>query len=182
MTATVVEPSHSVDKEITIMAVWPSVAATAFGRWWGRRFDNDSGFTMFGLPLTIGRMLALISIPFIIPVYFHMLVPRLPGVLFGFSNPSCRRYRLTNRRVLVENPFGGGVQQSVSLERFDAIDLEVQPGQKWYRAGDLVFRLGQVETFRLPGVPHPEAFRQTCLKANAGFVGVSKTQGLYSAG
>jgi len=127
----------------------------------------------------VGRILALVSIPFILPMYFHMLIPRLPFVVFGWPNPACRRYRLTNRRVLVEQAFGGGEQQSVSLDRFDTVELVVQPGQEWYPAGDLVFRNGQIETFRLLGVPHPEPFRQTCLKARLGFVGVQKarTQG-----
>jgi hypothetical protein len=164
------------EKEATIMITWPSLAATAYGRWWGRRFANRLGINFFGIPLTVGRLIALLSIPFILPVYFHMLVPRLPLVVFGWPNPSCRRYRLTNRRVVVEQPFGGGEQKSVSLDRFDSIDVEVQPGQAWYRAGDLVFRNGQVETLRLSGVAHPQSFRHTCLKAHAVFVGVQKAR------
>ncbi len=160
------------EKEVTVMTVWPSIAATAYGRWWGRRFANDVGITLFGVPITIGRILALLSIPLILPVYFHMVIPRLPFVLFGVPNPSCRRYRLTNRRVIVEQAFGGGEQQSVSLDRFDSVSVEVEPGQAWYPAGNLIFRLGDVETLRLVGVPHPQSFRHTCLDANAGFVGV----------
>ena len=164
------------EREVTIMSVWPSISATAYGRWWGRRFSNQVGITLFGVPLTIGRLMALVSIPFILPVFFHMVIPKLPFVIFGVHNSSCRRYRLTNRRVIVEQAFGGGEQQSVSLDRFDSVDVEVLPGQEWYPAGDLVFRNGQVETFRLLGVPHPESFKQTCLKANAGFVGVQQAR------
>lgn len=167
--------------EVTIATVWPSLAATAYGRWWGRRFANKVGLTVFGIPLTIGRLMALVSIPFILPLYFHMLVPRLPGVVFGWPNPACRRYRLTNRRVLVEQPFGGGEQQSVSLDRFDSVTLEIQPGQEWYPAGDLIFRNGPIETFRLLGVPHAEPFRQTCLKAHQVFVGVQRARAAGAA-
>ncbi len=169
------------EKEVTVMTVWPSIAATAYGRWWGRRFANRLGITLFGLPITVGRLLALVSIPFILPLYFHMLLPRIPFVVFGFSNPGCRRYRLTNRRVVVEQAFGGGEQQSVSLDRFDSIEIEVVPGQEWYPAGDMVFRNGQVETFRLSGVPHPEAFSQTCLKAHFGFAGVQRAREIGAA-
>jgi len=158
------------------MTVWPSMAATAYGRWWGRIYGIKAGITVVGIPLTLGRLMALVSIPFILPLYFYMLVPRVPGVVFGWPNPACRRYRLTNRRVIVEQPFGGGEQRSVSLERFDSIELVVQPGEEWYRAGDLVFRNGPTETFRLVGVPHPEPFRQTCLKAQLGFAGVQKAR------
>lgn len=169
------------EQETTIMTVWPSLGATAYGRWWGRRFENQLGITLFGLPITVGRLLALVSIPFILPLYFHMLIPRLPLVVFGIPNPGCRRYRLTNRRVIVEQAFGGGEQQSVSLGRFDSIEVETLPGQAWYPAGDLIFRNGQIETFRLSGVPHPESFRHTCLKAHAGFVGVQKARDMGSA-
>ncbi|MCA9233855.1 MAG: hypothetical protein KDA44_00190 [Planctomycetales bacterium] len=164
------------EREVTIMTVWPTLAATAYGRWWGRRFENELGITLFGIPLTFGRLMALVSIPFILPLYFHMLIPKLPLVVWGFPNPACRRYRLTNRRVLVEQPFGGGEQQSVSLDRFDTVTVEVLPGQGWYPAGDLVFRNGQIETFRLSGVPHPEAFRTTCEKTRQGFVGVQEAR------
>jgi hypothetical protein len=167
--------------EATIATVWPSLGATAYGRWWGRRFANKIGLTVFGIPLTIGRLMALVSIPFILPIYFHMLVPRLPLVLFGWPNPACRRYRLTNRRVIVEQPFGGGEQRSVSLDRFDSVELQVRPGQEWYPAGDLVFRNGAIETFRLEGVPHPEPFRQTCIKAQQAHAGVRKAREIGAA-
>jgi hypothetical protein len=167
--------------EATIATIWPSLGATAYGRWWGRRFANSVGLTVFGVPLTIGRLMAVASIPFILPLYFHMLVPRLPGIVFGWPNGACRRYRLTNRRVIIEQPFGGGEQQSVSLDRFDTITLEVLPGQEWYPAGDLIFRNGAIETLRLAGVPHPEPFRQTCLKARQGYAGVRKARELGAA-
>jgi hypothetical protein len=163
-------------KEVTVMIVWPSLAATRWGRFWGRCYANDMGVTVFGVPITLGRIGALLSIPLILPVYFHMLVPRLPFVVFGAANPSCRRYRLTNRRVIVEHGLGGGEQRSVALDRFDRIDIEVLLGQQWYHAGDLIFRLGQVETLRLQGVPRPETFRQTCLKAHNSFAGVRQAR------
>lgn len=182
MTQAIAGVSPETTTETTIATVWPTLGATAYGRWWGRRFANKLGMTVFGIPLTVGRLMALVSIPFILPLYFHMLVPRLPGIVFGWPNSACRRYRLTNRRVLIEQPFGGGEQQSVSLDRFDTITLEVQPGQEWYPAGDLVFRNGPIQTFRLYGVPHPEGFRQTCLKAHLGHVGVEKARAVGAVG
>ena len=133
------EETSTAEKELTVMTVWPTLAATGYGRWWGQRYENSWGFTLLGVPVTVGRITALLSIPFVLPLYFHMLVPRLPFVVFGFPNSACRRYRLTNQRVLIEQAFGGGEQQSVSLARFDSIEVEVLPGQAWYPAGDLVF-------------------------------------------
>jgi hypothetical protein len=162
-------------QEVTAMTVWPSLSATAFGRFWGRLFAIEVGFPVFGIPLTIGRLMALVSIPFMVALYFLMRLPRFPGIIIGIKNPWCWVYRLTNRRVVVENPFGAEIK-SVSLDRFDAIDIVVEPGQAWFKAGDLVFRLGPVETFRIWAVPRPETFRHTCLKANMSFVGVQKAK------
>lgn len=182
MTTAIAGVAPATEREVTIMTVWPSLASTAYGRWWGRLFENQWGFAPFGVPITVGRILALLSIPLILPVYFHMLIPRIPGIVFGVPNSACRRYRLTNRRVIVEQPFGGGEQTSVSLDRFDTVTLEVLPGQEWYPAGDLIFTLGQIETLRLAGVPNPEPFRQTCLKARQGFAGVQKAHAMGFAG
>ncbi len=163
-------------EEVTVMTIWPSVAATGLGRIWGRLSAIEAGGRLFGIPITLGRMFAILSIPFILPVYFHMLVPRLPFVFFGAVNPSCRRYRLTNRRLIVEHSMGGGEQRAVALDRFDHIEVDVLPGQAWYHTGDLVFKLGAVETFRLFGVPRPETFLHTCLKAQISHVGVQKAR------
>jgi hypothetical protein len=149
-------------QEVTVMTVWPSVAATGFGRFWGSLFALEYGPRIFGVPLTIGRLIALVSIPFMLALYFLMRLP-----------PLYSHYRLTNRRVVMETPLGREIK-SVALDRFDSIETVVRPGQAWFKAGDLVFRLGQTETFRLDGVPRPETFRHTCLKANMSFVGVKQ--------
>jgi hypothetical protein len=162
-------------QEVTVMVVWPSLSATSFGRFWGRLFAIDIGFRLFGVPITLGRLIALASIPFMVAWYFLMRLPRFPGVIIGIRNPWCWQYRLTNRRVVMENPFGGEIK-SVALDRFDAIDIVVEPGQAWYKSGNLVFHDGQVETFRIWGVPRPETFRHTCLKARHSFVGVQQAR------
>jgi hypothetical protein len=108
-------------------------------------------------------------VPLILPIYFHMLVPRLPFVVFGKVNLSCRRYRLTNRRVVIEPGLGGPEFESVELDGFDAIQIEVLAGQEWYYAGDLRLCLGQTEILRLAGVSRPETFRRACLKVRAAY-------------
>jgi hypothetical protein len=160
-------------QEVTVMTVWPSLCATGSGRFWGRLYALEYGPRLFGIPVTVGRLIALLSIPFMLALYFLMRLPRFPGVLIGIRNPWCWHYRLTNRRVVMENPFGSEIK-SVALDRFDSIETVMRPGQAWFKAGDLVYRLGQTETFRIAGVPRPETFRQTCLKANMSFVGVQQ--------
>jgi len=144
--------------EVTVMTVWPSIAALPIGRMIGR-------LCMIGGrgPLAIGKLLfAPLMIPVAINVFLHMLT-------FG-----ARRYRVTNRRVIEEKGIRAHPAKWVDLDQFDAIDVVVRPGQEWYPAGDLVFRRGNVETFRLEGVSRPEAFKQVCLKAQRGYVSVRK--------
>ena len=147
--------------EATVMTVWPSVGSTALGQALGRLYRIKSGVG----PLSVGRMALLFTIPLGLMLYLSL---RLPWAI--------RRYRLTNRRVSIEQGLSPRVEQYVDLDRFDAIDLVVQPGQEWYDCGDLVFRRGQIETLRLTGVTRAEPFRQACLKVRQAYVSVSRSQ------
>ena len=142
--------------EVTIMTVWPTLAATGPGRFLGRLYNIRWGIG----PLTLGKIFIALSIPFALGLFFWML---MPGVV--------RRYRLTNRRVAIENGIRPVATTWVELDRFNTIEVVVQPGQEWYPAGDLVFRNGQIETFRLIGVSRPETFKRTCLDARRGYIG-----------
>ncbi len=66
------------------------------------------------------------------------------------------------------------VVKSIELDRFDTIEIDCKPGQAWFAAGDLVFKRGDVEAFRLEGVSRPESFRHTCLKSHMSYVGVKQ--------
>ena len=148
-------------REVTVMTVWPTLAASGAGRMIGRLCSIQFGVGFF----TLGKLLALLLIPPAIGLFAFSL---LPGVT--------KRYRLTNRRVIVQAGLRGIDERWVDFDRFDAIDIEVLPGQEWYPAGDLVFRNGQIETFRLAGVSRPETFRHTCLAARRGYLGAAESQ------
>ena len=143
--------------ETTVMTVWPSVASTGFGRRLGRFYRMRSGVG----PFTTGRLALLATIPLGLMLYLSL---RLPWAI--------ARYRLTNRRVLVEQGINPLVRQFVDLSGFDTIDVETDPGQEWYAAGDLVFRRGTTQVLRLAGVSRPESFRRTCLEAKQSFTSV----------
>lgn len=143
------------------MTVWPSVASTGVGKALGRLYRIREGFG----PISIGRLSLLATIPIGLALYLSL---RMPWAI--------KRYRLTNRRVRIEQGINPRVLQYVTLDAFDAIDLVVSPGQEWYAAGDLVFRRGQIETLRLPGVSRPEAFRRVCLEARQAYVSVKAAQ------
>jgi hypothetical protein len=163
--------------EVTNMVAWPSVARFGMARTLGRMFSIRAGI---GNVLNVGNMIALASIPVGLLMYFLKINPGfgippifkwMPKFLWIW-NPLCLRYRLTNRRVVIEQAFSRQEVLAVSLDRFDSILVDVQSGQQWYKAGNLIFSNGGIETFRLEGVQRPETFRQTCLKSRQSFVGV----------
>jgi hypothetical protein len=172
-----VSPPQS--REATIMTVWPSLAATPLGRSLGRLYGIRAGRP----PLTVGHLIALATIPLVVPLYFGKflltvsvgLLQLLPVVGKSIKAPlAVRRYVLTNRRVVVRTGMVPIDERWVGLDRFDTIEVIVRPGQAWYHAGDLVFKLGQIETFHLEGVLRPDTFRHTCLSAQLGYIGVSQ--------
>jgi hypothetical protein len=155
-------------EEVTIMTVWPTIAATRAGQLIGRACLWQAGVGSF---FTMGKLMALLCIPLALALFAWGL---MPGV--------CRRYRLTNRRVIVAKGLRAVEERSISLADFDAIDVVVLPGQEWYPAGELVFRKGSIETFRLSGVPRPETFRRTCLKARNSYAAIQKVVSRQPAG
>jgi hypothetical protein len=148
-------------REVTVMTVYPTLAATAPGRLMGRLCSVRTGFGFFSL----GKLFALLLIPVAIPLFILSLLPFV-----------ITRYKLTNRRVIVQKGLRPVDVRWVDFDRFDAIDIEVLPGQEWFPAGDLIFRRGAVETFRLPGVSRPQTFRHTCLSARRGYLGARESQ------
>jgi hypothetical protein len=148
--------------EATIMTVWPSVALYGPGRWLGQLYAiRWPDVYIFRL----GNLIALLSIPFALPLFFLRILPFVGT-----------RYTVTNRRIVVIRGIVGKEEKAVDLDRFDTVEIAAQPGQEWYDAADLVFKLGNVETFRLDGVSRPAAFRHVCLKAHQAYVGVKKSR------
>lgn len=149
-------------KEVTTMTVWPSNASFGLGRMLGQGYAITwPDIYIFRL----GNLLALLSIPLALVLFFMRIAPGIGS-----------RYRLTNRRIVVERGISGKEDKAVDLDRFETIDIVVQPGQAWYDAGDLVFKQGNVETFRLEGVSRPDSFRATCLKSRNAHVGVKQAR------
>ncbi len=110
---------------------------------------------------TLGKLFALLTIPISLSVYAWRLMPY-----------RARRYTLTNRRVVVQKGLRPADERAIDLDAFDTIQVEVQPGQAWLRAGDLVFQHDGRQVFRLPGVPRPVPFRETCIKAQTALLSI----------
>lgn len=148
--------------ETTIMTVWPSIAVYKSGQFLGRLCEIKWPKVYI---FRLGYLFALLSIPHAVFLYFCRIAPRI-GI----------RYRLTNRRVIIERGLNGMGESAIGLEEFDTIQIVVQPGHEWYPAGDLVFLRDGTEVFRLGGVSRPEGFQQVCLKAHLAFCSVAEVQ------
>ena len=146
-------------QETTVMTVWPGITRFALGRCFGQMYENKTGFYIF----TLGNLAALLTAPGGAKLYLLGVAPWL-----------AIRYRLTNRRIIVERGWSAQEEKSVELDRFDSIEIVRRPGQKWFQHGDLVFKLGQNETFRLEAVSRPQAFKEVLWKAHKSHVGVKK--------
>jgi hypothetical protein len=144
--------------EVTSMVVWPSIGATSLGRLVGRMAGARYRIGRF---FTLGRLLAVVSIPLALVAFAWKLMPF-----------AARRYRLTNRRIVIHKGLSAAEDGSVDLDEFDAIEVQVLPGQQWLRAGELIFRRGDDEVFLLSGVGSPESFRHTCLEARTALLSV----------
>ena len=155
-----VAPAQSV--EATVMTVWSSIAALPSGRFLGRLYSiRWPDVYIFRLGNVFALLSAILAVAPIL--YFWRLLPR-----FG------SRYTLTNRRVVIQTAVTAAERSSIGLENFDSLEIDVLPGQEWFVAGDLSFRNGGREVFRLKGVSRPEPFRQTCLKSRLAYVGVKE--------
>ena len=89
----------------------------------------------------------------------------------------CRRYTVTNRRIVVQKGYKAVEGRAIGLDQFDSIDVLLLPGQDWLHAGELVFRDRRREVFRLSGVSRPEVFREVCRKAQTALVSFPRGAG-----
>lgn len=152
--------------ERTVAVEWPSICAGPWGQWLGRLYGLRAGIRIGSVPITVGWLLVVLTIPLAGLFYFAGKAPRRPFVLFGPLNPDGIRYRLTTARVLIEHPFEKDLEPlgAVGLSDFDRVEVEVAEGQAWFDAGDVVLFAGAEERLRLRGVGRPEPFVRTLLK------------------
>jgi len=137
--------------ENTIMGQYPSIAATGLGRLIGNIADSipvpilgpKLSNLIFGLPLApIGAL--------------EYLRTKAMGERYVLTNRSLERWAMLGSRLIQETPLPGIAD----------IQLEVLPGQQFYKAADLVALDGDGnELMRLQGVKHADVFRRIILEA-----------------
>ena len=126
--------------EVTSAVVWPSIGAYGLGRLVGRLCGVRIGYGFF----TLGKPLALLTIPLSLAVYVWKILPSL-----------CRRYRLTNRRIVIQKGYSAKDEKGIGLDQFDSIEIRVLPGQAWLRCGEMLLLRDGQEALRLSGVLRP---------------------------
>jgi hypothetical protein len=144
--------------EVPSVTIWPTIGALPAGRLVGRLAETRLGW---GEWFTVGKLLALATIPISLSVFCWQLMPYV-----------CRRYTLTNRRILIRRGLLPADEHWISLDEFDAVAIDVLPGQDWLHAGDVVFKRAGNEVLRLPGVSRPEVFRHMCLTTQEAMLSV----------
>jgi hypothetical protein len=144
--------------ELDAMTVWPTIGAHPLGRLVGRLCASKIGIGRF---FTLGKLWALVTIPLSLAVFCWQLMPYI-----------CRRYTLTNRRIIIRRGLQPLDAKWVDLDGFDTIEVEILPGQQWLHAGELIFKRGETEVLHLSGVSRPEVFRQVCLNAQNALLSV----------
>jgi hypothetical protein len=138
-------------KETTVMVTWPTIGEFWIGRKIGELLYNPDRTSGISAIINFKHLLALFLAPLGLKLYIFRF---LPGV-------GCR-YRITNKRIVVERLYGGKELSSVDLDQFDRIEVNVLPGQEWYPCGELTFYRGNVETFHLSGVSRADTFSMPC--------------------
>jgi hypothetical protein len=152
--ATAVKPQAisgvSAGRETIIESVHPSVAATGLGQLIGRICDS--------IPIKIGGIKLS---------YLLFALPLAPlGAAMYFLVKPMGQYILTNRSLQFRSTLGGQLKGQAGLLDIDNIAIRVQPGQQFYKAGDLEALNSRGEVIlTLSGVPRPERFRQIILEA-----------------
>lgn len=138
--------------EARIREVWPSVASAP-------------AIAGLGRMLTHTYILAPLGWLIMSLVYFGKILPFL-----------MRRYRLTNRRVMIRKGWSGTSAGEVELKDIDDVRLTTDANSAFFRAGNLEILNGGKPVLTLTGIPEPESFRQLILNArNAWVPGKAKT-------
>jgi hypothetical protein len=142
--------------EAMIREVWPSIMAESAG--------------MAGLSAKLIRSIFLAPLGWM-----------LNGLLFGkkLAPAVCRRYTLTNRRLMIRRGWKPAPVQEVALKDIDEVRLVADSYEAFYRAGDLQVMSGGKEVMRLVAVPEPESFRHAVINAVKAWGGPEKLNGPF---
>lgn len=131
--------------ESRVMAVFPSIAATAPGMLLGQLYDCLP-VRIFGVKLS-SLLFALPTAP-------------LGALIFLLTKATGNRYVLTNRSIQVWTSLGSRRISSIPLSDIGSVSVEQRPGQVFFRAADIRIKAANGQTLLvLPGVPDFGSFK-----------------------
>jgi hypothetical protein len=133
--------------EAMIREVWPTLAA---------------GGT--AIPTLARQLMATIVLA---PLGWLLLAPLFVKRLTPFI---CRRYTLTNRRLMIQHGLKPSPVQSVDLREIDDIRVVEATRDAFYHSASLDVLSGGKVVMTLPGVPEPEGFRRAVRNAVSAWV------------
>lgn len=138
-------------RETLIETVYPSIASAGIGRLIGS-ICTSLPIRIAGVPLSC-LLFALPLTPLALVGYF----------LIKVTGP---KYIVTNRSVRSEQAIGQKRLSQTSLNDIAEVAVDVQPGQAFYHAGDVLLLNAQGNVLAtLPGVSRPERLRRVILEA-----------------
>jgi len=133
--------------EALIREAWPSV------------LDRSAGLATLASKLIKSVILAPLGWLLLAPLFARKLMPVL-----------CKRYPLTNRRLMIRRGLKPHPVQEVALADIDEVRLAPNSSNGFYRSGTLeVVSKGHV-VMTLLGVPEPEGFRHAIINAYKAWV------------
>jgi hypothetical protein len=119
----------------------------------------SSGLALLGEKLTRTVILAPLAWLLLAPLFFKKLMPFV-----------CKRYTLTNRRLMIQRGLKPKPTHQVELAEIDEVRFDPATYNTFYRCGTLeIISRGEVK-LKLHGVPQPESFRQAIINATSAWV------------
>ena len=113
-------------------------------------------------PAIAGLARTLIRSVILAPLGWLLLAPLFP---LKFAPFLCKRYTLTNRRLMIRRGLRPQPVQEIALSEIDDIRLDPASRDDFYRSATLEILSQGKTALRLPGVPNPESFRHAVLNA-----------------
>ncbi|MFQ5732965.1 MAG: PH domain-containing protein, partial [Planctomycetaceae bacterium] len=128
--------------ENEIMSVFPSIGATAPGRWLGSLFES---IPLGACPVKLSHLLFVLPMaPFAAVIYVWLKI-------WG------QRLMLTNRALVVRSALGRKEFTRVNLTDIGDVTCRRFPGQQFFRCGNLALVGNDGKLIRtLPAVPHAD--------------------------
>jgi hypothetical protein len=99
---------------------------------------------------------------FLAPVAWLVMSLAYFGKVLPFM---ARRYSLTNRRLMIRAGWAGKPIAEVPLSDIEEVRIVTDANSNFFRAATLEIVKGGKVVLTLPGVPEPDAFRQSILTA-----------------